>query len=246
MISNGKLDDALLEEFMTGFYGYGDWDAKVWFVGMEEGGGKDIAEIDKRLRTWEQLGKNELVDVCVYLSTIGVAKFFDLNKPVLQRTWGNLIRLLLSLQDKLPLNSNSIKGYQASEWGRSSGETCLIELYPLPSPSTRDWKYAEWSSLPCLVNRTVYHYSLFKERADFIRLKIETHKPSKVIFYGSVYNNLWEGVIRGKFAAVESLKLWQAGNAHTDFYIIRHPVAHGLTTAYFEDIGRYIRNSRVH
>ncbi len=36
------LDDALLEAYMDGFYGYGNLAGPYWFIGMEEGGGDSL------------------------------------------------------------------------------------------------------------------------------------------------------------------------------------------------------------
>ncbi len=35
---NTMLDDHLLQDFIDGFYGYGNYNAPYWFVGMEGGG----------------------------------------------------------------------------------------------------------------------------------------------------------------------------------------------------------------
>jgi hypothetical protein len=50
MIDTGRLND-----FMHRFYGYGSWDAPLWFVGMEEGGGSTIDEIELRLKSLGRL-----------------------------------------------------------------------------------------------------------------------------------------------------------------------------------------------
>ncbi len=44
-----KQDDGLLWEYMSTFYGYGDYGAGYWFVDMEEGGGNSAAEVERRL-----------------------------------------------------------------------------------------------------------------------------------------------------------------------------------------------------
>jgi hypothetical protein len=57
------LDDTLLEAFMTGFYGYGTWAAKYWFVGLEEGGGQTCDEIARRIETWKKRKRPEIDDI---------------------------------------------------------------------------------------------------------------------------------------------------------------------------------------
>jgi len=39
------LDPAKLQHWIDNFYGYGSWDAPVWFIGYEEGGGADYMEV---------------------------------------------------------------------------------------------------------------------------------------------------------------------------------------------------------
>jgi hypothetical protein len=51
------IDDILLEEFINNFYGYGNYHGKYWFIGMEEGGGNSIEEINRRLASWNTRGR---------------------------------------------------------------------------------------------------------------------------------------------------------------------------------------------
>jgi len=51
------FNDEILEAFISGFYGCGNPGARLWFVGMEEGGGGSREQIARRLvsRTWSKL-----------------------------------------------------------------------------------------------------------------------------------------------------------------------------------------------
>ncbi len=46
------LDD-LLNAYMTGFYGYGSPSAPFWFIGIEEGGGASLHEVERQIRCWD-------------------------------------------------------------------------------------------------------------------------------------------------------------------------------------------------
>ncbi len=49
--------DTLLQQFMSTFYGSGNYSGENWFVGMEEGEGNDLDQVTKRLNAWaEPLG----------------------------------------------------------------------------------------------------------------------------------------------------------------------------------------------
>lgn len=61
-----QLDEQLLQEYMNGFYGYGDYAGRYWLVGMEEGGGDDVGEVAAKLAAWQQGGKKELEDITVF------------------------------------------------------------------------------------------------------------------------------------------------------------------------------------
>ena len=71
-----QFDDTLLRAFMRGFYGYGTYRGRYWFVGKEEGSA--FAEAERRLRIWSERGRCEFEalsdyhrsDFCVDISRI--------------------------------------------------------------------------------------------------------------------------------------------------------------------------------
>ena len=157
----GHLDDQLLKEFMHKFYGYGNYNGRYWFVGMEEGGGlREV--VAKKLEVWVGRGKRELEDLKENHNEIGrkvkIPDFFSENAKI-QSTWKGLIRILLSVEDpdRDALNDREqVRKYQKESLGESRGCHCLVELLPLPSQSKKVWHYSEYSSLPCLSSRQQY------------------------------------------------------------------------------------------
>ena len=91
------FDDELLHAFIKRYYGYGNFNAKYWFVGMEEGGGSEFAEIWTRINIWRERGSRELEDVAEYHNAIGITHLFN-ERPRLQPTWNKLIRVLLNAE----------------------------------------------------------------------------------------------------------------------------------------------------
>lgn len=235
-------NNEVLQKFMKEFFGYGNWEADLWFVGMEEGGGNSIEEIRNRINSWDKRGRRNLEDVYEYHKDIEVGMEFFREKPALQRTWSKLIRIFLSIKG-LSSKTEDVRKYQSKEWGRLSGETCLIELFPLPSPSASKWFYRDYSTLSFLINRTVYKHHLFKHRSEAIRTKIQEHHPAKVIFYGLGYKDFWEGIVGKPFNQDGRQDIQKAAAAATSFYIIPHPAAKGMTNEEFENIGRYIKKN---
>ncbi len=135
------------------FYGYGDY-ARNWFVGMEEGGGNSVVEIEQRPERWVESGEQETVDLVDPDCDLETTPFFC-KKAKIQPTWNKLIRILLSSQGSVP-TTEQVRQYQRSSLGRHGGENCLVELLPLPSPSMRHWIYGNNSKLEYLKNRKTY------------------------------------------------------------------------------------------
>ena len=136
-----KLNDQVLQRFMTTFYGSGNYAGDTWFIGMEEGGGGSLDKVQTRLKAWQELGETELVDIVAFHRLIHYPQYFT--DPVkLQRTWMQQARIVLALKG-LPSSTADVKVYQRDVIGRKGGETCLLELLPLPSPSSSAWHYGQ-------------------------------------------------------------------------------------------------------
>nr|MDQ3005688.1 hypothetical protein [Chloroflexota bacterium] len=187
-----QFDDQLLDEFAHSFYGYGNYNGQYWFIGMEEGGGSSFAEIAKRLSVWADRGRLELEDVAEYHNQIGLSHLFQ-EKPVIQRTWGKLIRILLSIDGIAPI-TEQVREYQRSSLGRLNGTMCLTELLPLPSPDIGRWIYAQCSQLPYLADRERYKHAFLMPRIKHLKQRISEHKPKAVIFYGFSYREYWQEI----------------------------------------------------
>jgi hypothetical protein len=176
------LDTALLRPYADTFYGYGHYGAPFWFVGMEEGGGDVIERVHARLRAWDTRGGQELEDLKPFSRAFGEGRWFDGPRPRLQPTWSRLIRILLAAEGR-DLSRESVRRYQAEQLGRSAGDTALLELLPLPSPSAGQWNYGDWSPLPQLVTRPLYRQYYSSRRADYLRGKREERRPVAVLYY---------------------------------------------------------------
>lgn len=238
------LDDRLLSDFADSFFGYGDPDAPYWFVGMEEGGGDSEAEVARRLEAWDARGRRALEDLPAYSRAVGVGAWFD-DRPRLQPTWAKLVRLLLAAEG-LPGSTDDVRAFQRDRLGRPGGPAALVELLPLPSPSTDRWLYGEASGLPDLATRELYRARYAGPRADRIREMVAEGAPRAVVFYGLGYRPWWERVAGGEFVEdAESGALWAGGHGSpgggTAFVAVPHPVAMGVRNADFERVGEALR-----
>ena len=228
------FDDRLLSDFARSFYGYGDYEAPYWFVGMEEGGGSSYAEVERRLRAWQDRGRSELEDLPTYSEVVGAGRFFEEGAP-LQPTWRGLIRILQAAEGAAP-TPDSVREYQRDRLGRRGGQTALLELFPLPSPGTKPWLYARHSALPHLADRERYRDHFADERVARIRRRIDEHRPRGVVLYGTSYLPYWRRIAGGSLQHVDGLLVGTAGG--TAFVLTQHPAARGVTNAYFDNAGR--------
>ncbi len=231
------LNDDLLQRRIKTFYGYGNYEGKYWFIGMEEAGGETFENINRRIDTWVKRGEQEIEDVKEYHEDMGVSVKGN------QNTWNKLIRILLSAKRVENIDIKDVKEYQSSQLGRKEKETCLLELLPLPSKSVKDWIYSKYSQLHCLSDRKTYRNDCSETRINHIIQMIEKYKPKAVIFYGVSYREYWQKVANIEFKKIESSKkhyFFIGKNHQTIFVIAIHPVARGVTNQYFHDIGKSI------
>src|SRR5215475_5529309 len=88
------LSSELLTDYAHQFCGFGNWTAKVWFIGIEEAGGESIEEVRTRLRVWDERGRKELENAPVFYPACGLKKWHGADAK-LQHTWKQLVRMLL-------------------------------------------------------------------------------------------------------------------------------------------------------
>ena len=138
-----------------------------------EGGGNDLDQVRKRLDAWVELGQTELVDIYDFHLEIDYPQYFR-NPVRLQRTWMQQARIVLASKG-LFFSIEDVRAYQRDVIGRKHGETCLLEILPLPSPSSNVWNYGLWSDLPFLKDRKAYRDYCVPWRAEHIRSRIEEH-----------------------------------------------------------------------
>ncbi|MEO8381610.1 MAG: hypothetical protein ABI779_18255 [Acidobacteriota bacterium] len=176
------LAASLIRSFAETFFGYGSWTAPYWFVGMEEGGVASIEEFENRVHVWDDDGRPALVDLVEFHTKIGVEEWFK-DAPPLQRTWRSLIRAVQAATGR-DTSPESLREYQAHRLGRINGETALLELLPLPNPTTKHWIY-ESLGIDAFSTRKKYVKALRSSRADQLIARIRGEKPRAVVFYGN-------------------------------------------------------------
>jgi hypothetical protein len=60
-----------LLDYMNRFIGFGSPHAPIGFIGLEQGGGENLAELDRRVTQWNALGAQAFADLPAYCHRIG-------------------------------------------------------------------------------------------------------------------------------------------------------------------------------
>jgi len=235
----------LLLDYCQKFYGYGSWNSKDWFIGMEEGGKGSASEsaIQRRLELWQERGCKDSEIAPEFYEKLGYATQWFGSKPKLQSTWRQLIRVLLHSK-KAQVTNDLVRAYQAQKWGRYECEAAIFEMFALPVGNSQAWPYPDFTDAPFLKSRETYTNQLFDFRVNYLREKILCHQPERVIFYGTSYKNRFEKIIQSAFMTTDENGLYKTNFGKTDCFLIFHPTKKGITNAYFENVGRFISNRR--
>lgn len=236
------LEPELLKDFIRGFYGYGNLGAKYWFIGLEEGGGTSIDEIQHRLETWDALGRPSLADLDEFHRRAGIT-LWSAPRPPLQSTWKQLIRVILAAEGR-PSESEAVRTYQRNLLGRLNGESALIELMPLPSPSTAQWLYGT-AGLEMIRDRASYSAAILSQRIAAIRELIAAHQPRIVVFYGLSRRDVWSSIADGPLIDSDAGPFAFYSTPTTLFLMTKHPVAWGAKNVDFEAVGWFAGTSTV-
>ena len=245
-----KLPNKLVKDYVLKFFGYGSWKANIWFVGMEEGGSDNVRDVEGRLKVWKKQGGHFLSDCKSIHFKRGEVRWHDASAKGIQRTWKNLIRMYLLAHGKKDTREY-ILDFQHNEFGKRRGSTCSMELFPLPSPNVATWNYGKWSDWHWLKSRREYEAEVIKKRIALIKQKIRIHKPTIVIFYGSSLLVHWNDIAHNELKElghrelkdnkIVGGKLWVGKKDGVSFYVTHHPTGRAIPTAYFEGIGKMLR-----
>jgi hypothetical protein len=227
----------MIEAYCTQFFGYGRWDAPVWFVGLEESGAGTPKELLSRLAAWDRRGRRELEDAPTFYPACSQNHWHGPHAP-LQPTWRQLIRMLLLARDE-PVGEAALLEHQRFAFGGSSGDVCLTELSPLPAPNHREWPYAGRRDLPEWVrSREQFMLTVSTGRIATMREKIAIHHPKAVVFYFWKPRQSAEAVAGGEFRPLVPEQLLGLEHNGTAYFVTGHPA--GLyRDSYFTGLGRY-------
>ncbi len=211
----------LQDDMALNSYGYGQWKAPYWFIGPEQGKGRnEPADNKKRIEAWRELGKLDLCDCRCFHEKIGdISRHRE--RPALQSTWKQLILLLMAYLGE-DIKTENLRAYQRDHWGMSNGETCVIELSGI---AVKDLKTP--------VKRKQFR----PERIKYIREMLTPYRPRLVLMYGLSAKEDWQQI-----AGCELNENGLVERDSTIFGLARHPVSLGTKNQYWIDLGHECRN----
>ncbi len=232
------IEPELLRKYMERFVGFGSPSASIWFVGLEQGGGKDLKELDRRLSAWANQGSGAFADLREYCKSIDERRWHG-ESPRIQPTLGKLACVALALEGREP-NTESVRRFQADSLGQNGGSTLIAELMPLPSRNLRQWIYANLE-MPELETRDAYQANFVQKRTCLLRETIRQTAPRAVVFLGLLKVKTWQDIAGVVFKEPGAGGALWASHGPTDFVVIRHPTAFGSKNADFDEVGRALR-----
>ncbi len=165
---------------VIGFLGYGNPSRSVWFIGFEEGlGNMTSADALWNLKTRGQF--KPIMDLYeAHLNMRQNGQVIDVSKkPPTTQVWRWMAKLMIARGGLDWSDKQEAVQYVRTSLGRSSGETFLTELSPIPTRSQSDLSWAKW----------------FKDHVDDVQTKIgrrqtmlksllSASSPQRVFCYG--------------------------------------------------------------
>jgi hypothetical protein len=213
----------LVQRRVTNFWGYGSFEAPVWFVGMEEGLGVET-DVEERLQSTDGRSlvdmRRDMVRVRHHMA------WFVPPAPAIQPNFKYPIALYLYFRHGKVPSSEDIRGYQSRVLGDAElKDSCVVDLMPLPARSTsdEDWQYAGYVG-----PREEYLEKHKPARVRQLRGLIGEHRPRLVIFHSLTYRADWALVV-GSSPRQITRQMYFEGSGATAFCVIPNANSRGMS-----------------
>ncbi len=221
-----SINAASLRHWIDNFYGYGRWEAPIWFISHEDGGGDLPEEVSEKLDYFQSTHQSSAAPTLCDIREVykhstyryegpnpaNYLNLFDFrfgSRAKVNGVWRNLIAFVHAYHGKP--GSDALE-YQKKSF--ASHDVALIKLLPLPSPNSHAWYYSwlDMPEFPFLKSRMRYEEHLYPTRIKKLLENIVRHKPELVLMYGMGAINLIKKLVTDlspqvKFNMVKSVKL---------------------------------------
>jgi hypothetical protein len=231
----------LLKERIKNFWGYGNLDSDIWFVGMEEGYNQNNEVLIERIKATSH---SDVFDIYDDLKVDpGHVYWFEKGAPT-QPTYRLLIYIWLFLQTNREPTLEEIREYQIRKFGRKISDHAVLELMPLPSKSIKkkDWLYGD-TGISGLSSRKEYLLTYTPQRVEKLKELIRKHKPRLVLFYSKMYLDYWQQIAEVPLKKVIINKLYTAKNHDTLYAMVPHPTKRGMFKSDWKNIAEVLATS---
>ena len=217
-----------LRHWIDKFYGYGTWQAEIWFVAHEESGGDLPEEVAEKLDYFYDVHGTathatlcDIRDVYRHVAIRWESPKAELfrnrfeyrfgSNAALNAVWKNLIAFAHGYRNEAlpdPLE------YQKHSLASTSSHEALLKLYPLPGASHHGWNY-NWLDLGeefgFLKSRAQYQQHLFEERMRSLLHNIRIYKPRLVLMYAmeninTLKTSVQQSYPKAKFRMIKAVK----------------------------------------
>jgi len=237
-----STDVKLLDSYCSEFFGYGNLGSKLWFIGMEEGGGDKYEQVQRRFAAWAKWGRPRLMCAASFHKELELPKDFFTEGAPLQYTWNKLIHLCMKANgEKTEPDRERRRKFQIYELGRPNSNHCLLELLPLPSPSGSKWLYGKWFPVVAwLANRNSYRQRYLLKREKAIQCLVRRYRPKVVIMYGLANIESWQRISRSSLRCAADRKIRKGRHQGVTYISIPHP--RNISLSILGDVGKSIRS----
>jgi hypothetical protein len=168
---------------IEGFLGYGNPNAPIVFIGLEEGLA-DVRRLDGDLRYRSTFSKSVMDVFGAHLGLAKGRKLFG-DKPRGQRTWRVIADVLLRWEDRVPEGKKDRaalrKQYRGNVLGDEDDLALLLELLPLPHVNSKHWLYKRYNRYN---DRDDYEAKIIDKRLDLLRDAVAQCERKAIICYG--------------------------------------------------------------
>lgn len=231
---HGDDFEILIQERIKNFFGYGNLESDIWFVGMEEGFDGSMNLLYERFKTTS----NKIVcDIVEDMQTSpDHLRWFADNAPT-QKTYRPLIYIHLYLTTGKEPTLEEIRQFQIGSFGRKKSDHTVLELMPLPSRSIKeaDWLYGDFN-IEGLASRKEYLKTYKPRRVHQLQELIHEHKPKLVLFYSRTYLSDWQQIANIPFEEIIPKKLHTAKDHDTLYAVVPHATSFGMSTSDWKNI----------
>ena len=193
-----------LEKYIDEFFGYGNINSNIWFIGYEEGSrSNSVKELKQRVNVWMKLDKEVLCDCKDFHLNLkmGNEEPFTVGKN--QPTWSRYIDILTLYSKNYKLNKTEKRDYLRKKFAKLNSNHALLELFPIPCTSIPSWSYKDLEEqIDYFSTKENYQKQISEKRLSKIIELIHKFKPKFIIFNGTTALSSWEAIISNKFETV--------------------------------------------